>query len=325
MAKLSSAEGERPTTRSLTRKRKACGGGGGGCGGGSSSPAAAAAEGERGVEGGVGEDEEEEEEDRGEEKGEAIRVMIDPDVLDCSICFEPLRPPLYQCQKGHAACSSCWSLRNNKCHICLRRVTLSRIFSLEKLVESIAVSCSYAKWGCPESVNYAEKAAHEETCIFGPSKCPFPRCTYEGYIGLSPTHFSANHNKTPKGFSYNQSFKINVLRGEPFTLLIAWNDYVGKHVFLLANKNLGSLGCALSLTCLHSGVLNCHFSYDIMANDGSGASLQFKDNVVVVREWNELEKADISLVVPKYFRNSDGEFELDLCIHKIWSSAVKKK
>lgn len=96
MAKLSSAEGERPTTRSLTRKRKACGGGGGGCGGGSSSPAAAAAEGERGVEGGVGEDEEEEEEDRGEEKGEAIRVMIDPDVLDCSICFEPLRPPLYQ-------------------------------------------------------------------------------------------------------------------------------------------------------------------------------------------------------------------------------------
>nr|CAD1838412.1 unnamed protein product [Ananas comosus var. bracteatus] len=97
MAKLSSADGERPTTRSLTRKRKACGG----CGG-SSSPAAAAvaaaAEGERGVEGGVGEDEEEEEEeeDRGEEKGEAIRVMIDPDVLDCSICFEPLRPPLYQ-------------------------------------------------------------------------------------------------------------------------------------------------------------------------------------------------------------------------------------
>jgi E3 ubiquitin-protein ligase SIAH1 len=30
--------------------------------------------------------------------GEAdrISVQIDPDVLDCSICFEPLRPPLYQ-------------------------------------------------------------------------------------------------------------------------------------------------------------------------------------------------------------------------------------
>jgi E3 ubiquitin-protein ligase SIAH1 len=23
-------------------------------------------------------------------------VRIDPDVLDCSICFEPLQPPLYQ-------------------------------------------------------------------------------------------------------------------------------------------------------------------------------------------------------------------------------------
>jgi E3 ubiquitin-protein ligase SIAH1 len=26
----------------------------------------------------------------------AISVRIDPEVLDCSICFEPLRPPLYQ-------------------------------------------------------------------------------------------------------------------------------------------------------------------------------------------------------------------------------------
>lgn len=26
----------------------------------------------------------------------AISVRIDPEVLDCSICFEPLQPPLYQ-------------------------------------------------------------------------------------------------------------------------------------------------------------------------------------------------------------------------------------
>ena len=29
-------------------------------------------------------------------EADGISVRIDPDVLDCSICFEPLRPPLYQ-------------------------------------------------------------------------------------------------------------------------------------------------------------------------------------------------------------------------------------
>lgn len=28
--------------------------------------------------------------------GDLITVMLDPDVLDCSICFEPLVPPVFQ-------------------------------------------------------------------------------------------------------------------------------------------------------------------------------------------------------------------------------------
>jgi E3 ubiquitin-protein ligase SIAH1 len=29
-------------------------------------------------------------------EADGISVRIDPDVLDCTICFEPLQPPLYQ-------------------------------------------------------------------------------------------------------------------------------------------------------------------------------------------------------------------------------------
>jgi E3 ubiquitin-protein ligase SIAH1 len=29
-------------------------------------------------------------------EADGISVRIDPDVLDCSICFDPLQPPLYQ-------------------------------------------------------------------------------------------------------------------------------------------------------------------------------------------------------------------------------------
>ncbi|XP_040380719.1 uncharacterized protein LOC102718182 isoform X2 [Oryza brachyantha] len=32
----------------------------------------------------------------GEVEGAGLNVQIDPDVLDCSICFDSLRPPLYQ-------------------------------------------------------------------------------------------------------------------------------------------------------------------------------------------------------------------------------------
>ncbi|KAG1334814.1 putative exonuclease 1 [Cocos nucifera] len=64
---------------------------------------------EEGGEGGeVEEDEEEDKEaeqgdggiSSGKENGDGISVRIDPDVLDCSICYEPLRPPLFQSTSG---------------------------------------------------------------------------------------------------------------------------------------------------------------------------------------------------------------------------------
>uniref|UniRef100_A0A0E0LAX7 E3 ubiquitin-protein ligase n=1 Tax=Oryza punctata TaxID=4537 RepID=A0A0E0LAX7_ORYPU len=92
----------------------------------------------------------------GEVEG-GLSVQIDPDVLDCSICFESLRPPLYQCQNGHVACFSCWSKLSNKCHICSRDANFARNIALEKIVESIKSSCSYAKWGCCKFINYTQR------------------------------------------------------------------------------------------------------------------------------------------------------------------------
>ncbi|CAM0152567.1 unnamed protein product [Urochloa decumbens] len=37
----------------------------------------------------------------------ATSVTVELEVLDCPVCFEPLRPPIFQCAVGHLICSSC--------------------------------------------------------------------------------------------------------------------------------------------------------------------------------------------------------------------------
>uniref|UniRef100_A0A0E0LAX8 RING-type E3 ubiquitin transferase n=1 Tax=Oryza punctata TaxID=4537 RepID=A0A0E0LAX8_ORYPU len=129
----------------------------------------------------------------GEVEG-GLSVQIDPDVLDCSICFESLRPPLYQCQNGHVACFSCWSKLSNKCHICSRDANFARNIALEKIVESIKSSCSYAKWGCCKFINYTQRGTHEEACLFAPSVCPISGCGYRGFTGRWSGHFLTSHS-----------------------------------------------------------------------------------------------------------------------------------
>ncbi|KAG2307959.1 hypothetical protein Bca4012_083087 [Brassica carinata] len=41
-------------------------------------------------------------------------MLLDADLLDCPICYLPLTIPIFQCDNGHLACSSCCpKLRNN--------------------------------------------------------------------------------------------------------------------------------------------------------------------------------------------------------------------
>ncbi|KAL5672015.1 hypothetical protein ACJX0J_016321, partial [Zea mays] len=106
------------------------------------------------------------------------------------------------CQNGHVACFSCWSRLTNKCHICSSDANFVRNIALEKVVESVKSSCSYAKWGCNKLVSYACRNAHEESCLFAPSMCPIPGCGYRGFTGWWSGHFLTNHNSDGLRFSY---------------------------------------------------------------------------------------------------------------------------
>ncbi|KAJ1265206.1 hypothetical protein BS78_08G061600 [Paspalum vaginatum] len=247
-------------------------------------------------------------------EADGISVRIDPDVLDCSICFEPLRPPLYQCQNGHVACFSCWSRLTNKCHICSHEANFVRNIALEKVVESVKSPCSYAKWGCSKLASYSLRNVHEESCLFAPSLCPIPGCGYRGFTGWWSGHFFINHNADGLRFLYSQCFEVNMELSVPFLVLLAEDD----HLFLLLNKNMMPFGLAVSVICLRTGNLNWNFIYKMSATStvNTENSLQLKASVTNTREWGGVRPTEAFLLVPYAFFKSN-KLTLNVCIERL--------
>ncbi|KAK1363650.1 RING-type E3 ubiquitin transferase [Heracleum sosnowskyi] len=86
-------------------------------------------------------------------------ILTDTDVLDCAICFEPFTIPVYQCDNGHTACSSCCGKLRNKCPSCCSPIGYNRCRALEKVLEAAKITCSNSKYGCKEKVSYSMKRA----------------------------------------------------------------------------------------------------------------------------------------------------------------------
>ncbi|KAF8108235.1 hypothetical protein N665_0113s0024 [Sinapis alba] len=83
--------------------------------------------------------------------------LLDPDVLDCPICCEPLKVPIFQCDNGHLACSVCCTKVRNICPSCTLPVGYIRCRAMEKVIETSRVSCPNAKYGCKEKMLYGSQ------------------------------------------------------------------------------------------------------------------------------------------------------------------------
>ncbi|KAH0701731.1 hypothetical protein KY290_016736 [Solanum tuberosum] len=129
----------------------------------------------------------------------SISVMLsDPDVLDCPICLEHLRVPIFQCENGHIACASCCTKIANKCPSCCWPIGYNRCRAMEKVVESVKVSCVNKMYGCKEILSYSKKTDHENACIYVPCSCPSHGCDFiEGIL------FIINHASDRVGSAFN--------------------------------------------------------------------------------------------------------------------------
>lgn len=244
--------------------------------------------------------------------GGGISATIDPDVLDCPVCFEPLRPPLFQCQNGHVACSSCCNKLQNKCPSCKLSINYSRCLALEKVIESIKVPCPYAKDGCKRKLSYAEHLSHADTCIFVPCFCPVPSCTFSASAQLLSSHFDDCH-KDCVCLPYDESVTIFLDCKEPFCVLRGTR---GEIFLLLNDEGCVNSGNALSMTCIGYQGLEGSVRYYELAVARNGASLQLKAYMTNVKKWMGSYPTNVFLVIPQDFQVC-GQIIVDIRIPEV--------
>ncbi|XP_071731084.1 uncharacterized protein [Rutidosis leptorrhynchoides] len=149
----------------------------------------------------------------------SVQVVIkDFDALVCSICSDPLSTPVFQCQIGGVICSPCCSnAEQSQFFNVSNKVVYQRCRGLERILESVSVSCKNAKDGCEETMTYSTKRKHEQMCLYSTCFCPQTSCPFYGSYKDVYIHFDIAHSAY--AFTYNTRFSVCV-------------DMNQKHVFL---------------------------------------------------------------------------------------------
>ncbi|XP_018479609.2 E3 ubiquitin-protein ligase SINA-like 7 [Raphanus sativus] len=127
--------------------------------------------------------------------------ILNLDVLSCPICVEPFTIPIFQCDNGHLACSSCCPKLRNKCPSCALPVGHSRCRAMETVLESTSIPCQNAEFGCTQKLTYGEESTHEKTCTFSPCYCPVKDCNYTGSCEDVYLHYKKLIHQKPQSTS----------------------------------------------------------------------------------------------------------------------------
>ncbi|KAK6128756.1 hypothetical protein DH2020_037511 [Rehmannia glutinosa] len=236
-------------------------------------------------------------------------TLTDPDVLDCPICLEPLSPPVYQCENGHIACASCSIKMRNKCASCCMPIGYNRCRAIEKVLESVRISCRNKQHGCKESLNYSRKLNHEKACNYAPCSCPHLDCTYVGMPKSLYTHFATKHPYSSNKFHFTYAFSISL-------------DNNKKHVFLqekdestlfILNRSIEPVGSFVNVVCIASASSKREFLYDVSATDGV-SSIKLKTVAEITPRWIAQPPGKKYLLVPNDFISSCGQLKLEITI-----------
>ncbi|TVU17748.1 hypothetical protein EJB05_33803, partial [Eragrostis curvula] len=188
----------------------------------------------------------------------------DADALDCGVCFQPLKPPIFQCNVGHVVCSLCRDKlkATGKCHVCgISTGDYSRCHDMERLLECIRIKCPNASYGCTASLRYCDKNSHCRTCPHAPCHCPGEGCSFIGSTTALWDHFAGVH-----GWSCTSKIragsKCTLSLHDGFNFLLANCDAeggegmtatptAGNEWLFLLNVVRQPLDRAISMLCIH--------------------------------------------------------------------------
>nr|XP_011467110.1 PREDICTED: E3 ubiquitin-protein ligase SINA-like 10 isoform X2 [Fragaria vesca subsp. vesca] len=235
-------------------------------------------------------------------------TLADPDVLDCPICCESLTVPVFQCENGHIACSSCSTKVKNKCPSCSWPIGYNRCRAIEKVLESIRISCQNIKYGCKEWMTCDNKNEHEKGCMHSPCSCPHSGCNFVSSTKQLYQHFSSNHLNSATRFLYNCSFSITINFNDKFVVLQEENDGM---LFILDNES-EIIGNMVRLSSIQPRFMGGFF-YDLTAKR-KGCLLRLQSFTTSTQSHVRSPTSSGSLIIPGDFFSSCGQLKLDICI-----------
>ncbi|KAL0866647.1 hypothetical protein Bca101_045765 [Brassica carinata] len=147
--------------------------------------------------------------------GNIRTAMVDFDVLDCPVCFEPLTIPIFQCDNGHLACSSCCSKLRDICPTCGSPIGHIRCRGMETVIESVFLPCINAKLGCAKRIPFLKQSTHKKECCFSFCSCPVQDCNYTGTYTDLYDHYAISTHQDSMG----RGFELQCFR-EPYGVYV---------------------------------------------------------------------------------------------------------
>ncbi|EOA17204.1 hypothetical protein CARUB_v10005477mg [Capsella rubella] len=230
-------------------------------------------------------------------------AMLDFDVFDCPICSEPLTIPIFQCDNGHLACSSCCPKLSNKCPACTLPIGRIRCRAMESILESILIPCPNATFGCTKNVSYGKESTHVKECAFSQCSCPVPGCNYNGsYKDLYAHYILFSHPieyiNLPLKFDNSFIFRMEISKK-----ILILRGLVKKLVFVVQCFK-EPYGVYVTISCIapsapEVGKFSYHLSYIV-----DGYSMTFKSPEVkrVLEVSLETPREDFMLIPNSFLR-----------------------
>uniref|UniRef100_M1BDZ5 RING-type E3 ubiquitin transferase n=1 Tax=Solanum tuberosum TaxID=4113 RepID=M1BDZ5_SOLTU len=242
----------------------------------------------------------------------SISVMLsDPDVLDCPICLEHLRVPIFQCENGHIACASCCTKIANKCPSCCWPIGYNRCRAMEKVVESVKVSCVNKMYGCKEILSYSKKTDHENACIYVPCSCPSHGCDFIGTSTNVYAHFSDKHASSAEHIFFNAVHPIHIEKDQSYKILQMRTE----GILFIINHASDRVGSAFNIICVGPSRQKRRFSYKLVVTDGE-SSFKLESVAECIPNWSENSPLKKFLVVPRDVVNSSAPLKLNVFIEE---------
>ncbi|RLN22333.1 hypothetical protein C2845_PM07G02700 [Panicum miliaceum] len=176
-------------------------------------------------------------------KPTATAVDMALEVLDCTVCYSPLKPPVFQCAVGHVVCSCCRAkLPGDRCHMCSAgpaTTCYNRCHAVEHILESIRVPCAHT--GCAARTAYHDREAHEAACPHAPCFCRSPAA-----------HLVSLHGWPCSAFRFDEPLAVPVAAMWGAVVRVQHDGGCGRRAFflLLVMRPAGALGIAVSALCV---------------------------------------------------------------------------